>query len=126
MRDQTDAEGSDHCSHATNEKERNDWNKSADRRGNTGGERGGPLIWETMLGQAELALRHRLHKLFWLLGETLSHFLRLFRSESLQLIKERHLLDLFLGIFFDLCAFARNLGFVNFGLAFCGEIRACT
>src|SRR5438876_3619060 len=123
MRYQTDAKGNNHCSHATGEKEWNDWNKSADRSGDCSRNRRSPLIWKAMLRQAQLALRHRLHELVRLLSETLSHFLRLFRGESLQLIEERHLFDFFLRIFFDFCALARNLGFINFRLALCGKVR---
>ena len=112
-------------SHATHEKEWNDRNKSADRSGDGSRDRRGPLIRETMLGQAELALRHGLHELLRLLRQALRHFLRLFRSESLQLIEERHLLDFFLRIFLYLCALARNLRFVNFRLALCGKVSAC-
>ena len=45
-------------------------------------------------------------------------------AEALELIKERHLLDFFLGIFFDLGFLARDLGFVNFALALVREIGA--
>ena len=77
-----------------------------------------------MLGQTKLTLRHRLHELFGLLGETLRHFLRFFRSESLQLIEERHLLDFFLRVLLYFRPLARNFGFVNFRFAFCREIGA--
>ena len=46
------------------------------------------------------------------------------RSKPLQLIEERHLLDFFLGIFFDLRFLARDLGFVDFALALVREIGA--
>src|SRR5438094_563742 len=124
VRYQTNGEGSGYRSHATGEKEWNDWNKSADRSGDGRRRRSSPLIWKPMLGQAELTLRHRLHKLFRLLSKALSHFLRLFRSESLQLIKERHLFDFFLGIFFNLCALARDFGFIDFGFTLSGEVCA--
>ena len=77
-----------------------------------------------MLGKTELVLSHGLDHLIGLLREALSHALRFFRIESLQLIEERHLLDLFLGVLFNLAFFSRDLRFVNFGFAFCGEIRA--
>ena len=75
-----------------------------------------------MFRQAELILRHRLHHLLGLFGQTLRHLLRFLRTESLELIKERHLLDFFLGIFFDLGFLARNFGFVDFTFAFHGKI----
>ena len=77
-----------------------------------------------MLGETELALRHRLDQLLGLFGQALGHFLRFFRRESLELIKERHLFDLFFRIFFHLGFFSRDLGFVNFAFAFHGQIRA--
>ena len=77
-----------------------------------------------MLGKSELVVRHRLHHLVGLLGESLGHALRFFRSESLELIEERHLLDFLFGIFFDLGFLPRDLRFVNFAFAFRGEISA--
>ena len=75
--------------------------------------------------QAEFALRHGVNQLFGIFGEALSHSLRFFNTESLQLIKERHLFDLLFGILFHLGFFPGDLGFVNFPLAFYGQIRAC-
>src|SRR5947207_2737487 len=118
VRRQTDDERSGDRSHATGEKERNNWNKSADRGRDGSRGRSSPLIRKPMLGQAELALGHRLHELFGLFSKALRHFLRFFRSESLQLIEERHLLDFFFRILFDLLALARDLTFVHFLFAF--------
>src|SRR5204862_3674286 len=102
VRPPPDGERNGDRSQANGEKEWNNWHKSADGCGDGSRRRSSPLIWKPMLGQTELALRHRLHELFRLLSKALSHFLRLFRRESLQLIKERHLFDFFLGIFFNL------------------------
>src|SRR5207249_5583275 len=124
VRCQTDGERNGYRSHATGEEEWNNWHKSADGCGDGSRRRSSPLIWKPMLGQAELALRHRLHKLFRLLSKALSHFLRLFRSESLQLIKERHLFDFFLGIFFDFGALTRDFGFIDLGFTLSGEVCA--
>ena len=77
-----------------------------------------------MLGQAELTLRHGLHELLWLLREALRHSLRFFRSEPLQLVEERHLLDFFLRIFLNFCALTRDFRFIDFRFALCREIRA--
>ena len=77
-----------------------------------------------MFRQTKLTLRHRLHHLIGLFGQTLRHLLRFLRTESLELIKEGHLLDFFLWIFLDLGFLARNLCLVNFRFALDGEIRA--
>ena len=77
-----------------------------------------------MLGETELVLSHGLDHLIGLLREALSHALRFFRIESLQLIEERHLLDLFLRVLFDFAFLPRDLRFVNFGFAFRGEVGA--
>ena len=77
-----------------------------------------------MLGESKFALRHRLHELIRIFAQSFGHALRFYRTESLELIEERHFLDLFLGIFFDLGFFACNLGLVNFGFAFNREISA--
>src|SRR6266567_6911475 len=79
-----------------------------------------------MFRQAQLTLRHRLNHLLGLFGQTLRHPLGLLWTESLKLIKERHLLDFLLGIFFDLGVLARDLRLVNFRFALDGEIRAGT
>src|ERR1700747_3238480 len=125
MRYETNPKGRNHGVDSTRKKEWNDWNKCANRGGDTSRKRSGPLIWKAMLGQAEFALGHSLHELLRLLRKAFRHFLRFFGSESLQLIKERHLLNFFLRIFFDLGALARNFRFIDFRLAFCGKIRAC-
>jgi hypothetical protein len=70
-------------------------------------------------------LRHSLHELLGLLRQALRHFLRFFGSESLQLIKKRHLFDFFFRILFHLGALARDFRLVHFRFAFCREIRAC-
>ena len=77
-----------------------------------------------MLRQAELALRHGLYELFRLLCQALRHFLRFLRSESLQLIEKRHLLDFLLGVFLYFRALTRDFRFIHFRFALCGEIRA--
>ena len=77
-----------------------------------------------LLRKSELALRHCLHHLVRLLGQALRHSLRFFSVESLQLIEERHLFDLFLRIFFDLGFFPRDLRLVNLAFAFHGQVRA--
>src|SRR5207253_5499959 len=118
VRDQTDAEGSSYRSNATGKEEWNDGNESANGSGNSGRDRGSPVIRKPVLRQAEFALRHRLHELFGLLGEALRHFLRLFRSESLQLVEERHFFDFLLWIFFDLGALARDFCLVYFCFTF--------
>ena len=67
---------------------------------------------------------HRLNHLLRLLGETLRHALRLLRGKALKLVEERHLLDFFLGIFFDLGFLARDLSFVDFPFALVREVGA--
>ena len=74
-----------------------------------------------VLGETEFALRHRRHHLLRLLREPLGHALRFLRRKALKLIKERHLLDFLLGIFFHLLFLARDLGLVDFALAFVRE-----
>src|ERR1043165_2429778 len=102
MCNQTDPERSDNRIKAAGEKERNDRNKSADCSRNAGRQCSTPMVRKPMLGETQLTLRHRLHELFRLFSQALRHPLRFFRRESLQLIEERHLLDFFLWIFFDL------------------------
>src|SRR5438874_5782310 len=106
MRNQTNAKRRKHGIQSTGKEEWNDGNESADGGGNARREGGRPVIWEPMLGQTELALRHRLNKLLRLLGQALRHSLRFFGTESLQLIEERHFFDFFLRILFDLGALA--------------------
>ena len=77
-----------------------------------------------MLGKTELVLRHRLDHLIRLFREALSHALRFFGSESLELIEERHLFDFLFRIFFDLGFLPRDLRFVNFAFAFRREVSA--
>src|SRR6266536_180163 len=67
---QTDAKRNNHRGDSAREEERNDWNKSADSRGNASRGRCRPLIRKPMLGQPELTLRHRLYELLGLPGQT--------------------------------------------------------
>ena len=124
MRDDADDERGDDRGDAAHEEKRNDWNECADGCRNCGGRCGGPWFSKMLLGKPELALRHGSDHLVRLLGQTLRHFLRFVGIESLQLIKERHLFDLFLGILFNFGFFSRNFRFVNFTFTFHREVRA--
>ena len=77
-----------------------------------------------LLRETKFALRHCLHQLLGLFGQALSHLLGFFLTESLKLVKERHLFDFFLWIFLDLGFFAGDFRLVNFAFTFDRQIRA--
>src|SRR5437867_12705448 len=118
MRNDTYGERCDHRGDTGHEEKWNDRNERADRRRNRRRRGRSPWLAEMLLREAELALRHCLDQLLGLLGQALGHPLRFFLTESLKLVKKRHLFDFFLWIFFDLGFFAGDMRLLNFAFAF--------